>query len=115
MAIVMRITMMVITTIISTKVKPNWRLRRLTLLRPTLLRPWARATLVIRVCSPTAIFLRGLGVYVKHILPAPTLRGRVVLVATQTPCGGMRERVQRNAAQELEFLAVRTGQLHAFH
>src|SRR3984957_13194185 len=106
MAMVMRITMMVITTIISTKVKPNWRLRR----------PWARATFsVIRVRPAIAIFLRSLAVHVKHILAAKTLRSGVVLVATQAPFGAVRERVQWNAAQELELLAIRTVQLHALH
>src|SRR5580692_10465514 len=109
MAMVMRITMIVITTIISTKVKPAR-------FKPCFRRPWARATFsVIRICSPTAVFLCSLAVYIEHILPPKTLRRGVVLVAAQTPFGGVCERVHRNAAQELELLAIRTGQLHAFH
>src|SRR5579883_465597 len=113
----MMITMMVITTINSTKVKPRTPLR-------------ARATgvglansdgcrdcrlpLGIR-CSIGCLLLR-LAVHGEDVLAAPTGRCRVVLIAAQAPFPFAGEGIGRDAAEEADFLAVGVvGQFYAFH
>src|SRR2546426_134640 len=93
-----RITMIVITTMSSTKVKPRRR---------------RRLPLCIR--SSTGILIHGFAVDVKDTLAAPTLTLRVVLIAAHAPLGLPGERVQRNAAEEAHLLSIGPRQLHAFH
>src|ERR1019366_10629645 len=104
---VIRITMMVITTINSTKVKPRsrWMARR------------ARSFTRLPFCVGLSIgfLFLCLAVHVEHALAAPTKRLGVVLVAAHAPFGLARKRIRRDAAQEAHLLAVRARQFHAFH
>src|SRR6185437_16529294 len=97
MAIVTRITMMVLTTISSTNVKP----RRL---RP----------LPLRIGAAIGSLLGCLAIHIEYILTSPTGALGVVCVAAHAPLRGPREGVARNAAEEADFFAVRAIELLAF-
>src|SRR5204863_4113935 len=98
MAMVMSTTMIEITTVSSTNVKPRRR----------------RQFLPFRIGCAIARLLVSLGVDRKHILPAPAGRFGVVLIAAQAPFGLAGERVARDFAQQLDLLAVRAvGELDA--
>src|ERR1022692_546226 len=101
-AMVMRTTMMVITTISSTKVKPRSRFmaRR------------ARPSAGLPFCIGLSIgcLFGCLAVHIEYALAAPTQRLGVILIAAQAPFGLAGERIYRDAAQEAHLLAVRTGQ-----
>src|ERR1039458_1382919 len=99
MAIEMRMTMMVTTTIISTNVKPLRRLR-------------------LPLCIGRSIecLLLALGEYFEYRLAAPTLGLGVVLGAAHSPFEFVAERIAGDAAEEFQLHAVgvlREG--HAFH
>src|SRR5664279_1774003 len=113
MAMEIRITMIVITTISSTKVKPRTRLmaRRA---RP-FIRPATSGLRPFRIGGSIGCLLRCLAVHIEHTLAAPTERFGVVLVAAHTPFGLAGERIYRDAPQEAHFLPVRAGQFHTFH
>src|SRR5476649_3070094 len=104
MAIEIRITMMLTTTMISTKVKPR---RRFNLPR--------QFHLPLGVLSSIACLFSCFAVNVKDALAAPTRGLGVVLIAAHSPFGFAGERVHRNSPQKAHFLAVGPGQLHAFH
>src|ERR1035441_7694264 len=106
MAIEMMITMIVITTINSTKVKPRSRFQARA-------HPFTGLPFCIRL-SIGGLFLC-LAVHVEYALAAPALALGVVLVAAQTPFSLPGERIRRGAAQEAHLLAVRARQFHAFH
>src|SRR5579872_6214545 len=92
----MMITMMVITTISSTKVKPS---------RP----------LPLRIRRSIGCSLLCLAVNREDVLPAPIGGLRVVLIAAKAPFGLAGEGVERNGAEEADLLAVGViGQLDAF-
>src|ERR1035441_9725938 len=93
MAMVMRITMMVRTTINSTKVKP--RARR----NPDFTLP-LRIRRAIRACVVTFT------INVEDVLAAPTLGRGIVLVATHPPLGFPGERIARDVAEELHLGSV---------
>src|ERR1039457_3925638 len=100
MAIEMRMTMMVTTTIISTNVKPRRRWRRLPL------------------CIGRSIgcLLLALGEYFEYRLAAPALGLGVVLGAAHPPFELVGERIAGNAAQEFQLGAVGVlREFHAFH
>src|ERR1039457_4989660 len=100
MAIEMRMTMMVTTTIISTNVKPRRRWRRLPL------------------CIGRSIgcLLLALGEYFEYRLAAPTLGLGVVLGAAHSPFEFVGERIAGDAAEEFQLHAVGVlRQGHAFH
>src|ERR1039457_1684606 len=101
MATVIRSTMMVITTINSTKVKPRSLAKRHE--RP---RPKGRV-LPIGIWSPIRILVAGFGVDVEDVLAAPAGGLGVVLIAAHPPFVLIRERVDRDVAQELHHLTVR--------
>src|SRR5215469_10209393 len=103
MAIVMRMTMMAITTIISTKVKPR---------RPAASR---RNPLPIRIVGSIGRFLRCFAIHVEDVLSAPTLRFGVVLIAAQSPILAMSERIHGNAPQQIKLLAIGSGQFDAIY
>src|ERR1051326_6471291 len=107
-AIEMRITMIVMTTISSTKVNPRRDL-------PRHGRPKAGAKLPFRIIGSIGRLLRCLAIHIEHALPAPREALRIVLIAAQSPLGLAGERVHRNPSQEAHLLAVGTGQLDAFH
>src|SRR5438552_2231725 len=96
MAMEMRITMMVITTISSTKVKQ---------------RRDPRLPLGIR--SAIGSLFESLAIDVEHTLASPGLALRIVLIAAQSPFGLSRKRVDRDAAEEAHLLAFGPGELHA--
>src|SRR5271157_4647983 len=100
MAMVIRITMMLTTTINSTKVKPR---------RPR------RFTLPLRVWCAIGRFLRRFAVHGKDILAAPGGGLGVVGVAAHSPFLGAGEGIAWYAAQELYFLAIGAGELLPFH
>src|ERR1035441_8979562 len=104
---VMRMTMIVITTINSTKVKPR---RRCMACRA---RPFAGLPFCIGL-SIGCLFLC-LAVHVEYALAAPALALGVVLVATHAPFSLPGERIRWDAPQEANLLALRARQLHAFH
>src|SRR5215469_17115924 len=104
-AILIRITMIVITTIISTNVKPRRRRQSLP----------AFGFLPIGIIGAIARFLHCLAMYVEHVLPAPALRGGFVLVAAQRPLGGVRERIDWNLSQKIQLLPVGTWHLDSFY
>src|SRR5450756_2485469 len=106
-AMVIRITMIVITTINSTKVKPRSRCmaRRA--------RPFTG--LPFRIGLSIGCLILCLAVHVEYALAAPAQALGVVLVAAHAPFGLPRERIRRDAAQEAHLLAVRARQFHAFH
>src|ERR1019366_2874357 len=106
-AMVMRITMIVITTINSTKVKP----RRRFLAR----RARSFTGLPFRVGLSIGCLFLCLAVYVEYALAAPAQAFGVVLVAAHAPFGLPHERIRRDAAQEAHLLAVRARQFHTFH
>src|SRR5512146_241779 len=89
-AIEMRITMMVMTTMSSTNVKPAARRSR---------------DLPFGIRTPVWSFVRGFAVNVEDVLPAPTGGGRVVLIAEQTPFAFAGERIDRNPPQEFHLLS----------
>src|ERR1039457_671544 len=100
MAIEMRMTMMVTTTIISTNVKPRRRWRRLPL------------------CIGRSIgcLLLALGEYFEYRLAAPALGLGVVLGAAHPPFEFVGERIAGNAAQEFQLGAVGVlRESHAIH
>src|ERR1035441_2132213 len=100
MAIEMRMTMMVTTTIISTNVKPRRRWRRLPL------------------CIGRSIgcLLLALGEYFEYRLAAPALERGVVLSAAHPPFEFVGERIAGDAAQEFQLHAVGVlSELHALH
>src|ERR1035438_3940429 len=103
MAMLIRITIIVITTMSSTNVKPRSRARGAR--PPRFCLPYKE--LPIGIWFPIRVLVGGFGVDVKNILAAPTAGGRVVLIAAQSPLVLIGERVARNAAQELHQLAVR--------
>src|ERR1019366_10640059 len=100
MAMVIRTTMIVRTTISSTKVNP--RVRR----NPGF-------TLPLRIRSAIRPFSGGLTINVEDVLAAPTHRLGIVLVAPQPPFVLSGERVARNAAQELHLGSFGVVSLHA--
>src|SRR5271157_3727400 len=130
MAIEIRITIIVMTTISSTKVKPRRRAlwarksfhgpasgrltigRRLTIC-PTWPGPLPGLPLGVR--SSIGSLLGGLGVDVEDVLAAPTGGLGVVLIAAQSPVGLAGDRIARDVAQEAHLLAFGTRQLHALH
>src|SRR6516165_3119473 len=126
-AMLMMITMMVITTISSTNVKP----RRALWERPPGLREasasrtglaWRPAadlevcpTLPLRIGRAIGCLVLRLRVYGEHVLSTPTGGFRVVLIAAQAPFRLAGEWVLGNGAQEADLLAVGVvGELHAF-
>src|SRR5205823_1780978 len=99
-AIVIRITMMLITTISSTKVNPRRE----------------RESLPVCIGPPIRILVHGFGVYIEDVLAAPIVGGRIVLVAADSPLGSMGERIHRDATQELHDFAIRAlRQFHTLH
>src|ERR1035441_7603176 len=100
MAMVIRTTMIVRTTINSTKVKP--RARR----KPGF-------TLPLRIRSAIRPFFRGLTINVEDVLTAPTHGLGIVLVAPQPPFVLSGERIARETAQELHLSAFGVVSLHA--
>src|SRR5689334_18194483 len=109
----MRITMIVTTTISSTKVNPRmWR-------RP----PGLRTRQAGRPAPPLPLGIRSaigslicrLAIHVENTLSAPGETLGVILIAAQAPFGPAGERVDGNAAQETHLLSIGTGQLDAFH
>src|SRR5438128_370169 len=114
MAIVMRITMMLITTMSSTRVKPldPPSLPLMNFLRD---RVGRSMLLIFRIrCSIRRLLIR-LAVNIENILASPALRLRIVLIAAQAPLVSSGERIARDAPQELHDLAIRPRQLHALH
>src|ERR1039457_4570233 len=100
-AMVMRITMIVITTINSTKVKPRRRF----------LARRARSFTGLPFCvglSIGCLFLC-LAVHVEHALAAPAKRLGVVLVAAHAPFDLARKRIPGDAARKALLLAPRPG------
>src|SRR5580658_7750700 len=97
-AIVIRITMMVITTISSTKVKPS-----------------RRRLLVLGIRCSRGVFFGCLAIYIKHILASPTGGFGIVLVASHAPLRSAGKRVPGDLTQELHLFAVRSIQLLPFH
>src|SRR5208337_2987768 len=98
MAMLIRITMIVITTISSTKVKPR------------------RPLLPLRIGRSIGRFLVRLGVHIEYVLAAPTICCGIVLVAPHAPFGRVGERIVRNAAQQLDLLVVGgAADLHSIH
>src|SRR5450759_1946539 len=104
---VIRITMIVITTINSTKVKP--RSRRMA----RRARPFTGLPFCVGLSIGCLILC--LAVHVKHALAAPAQALGVVLVAAHAPFGLPGKGIRWDAAQEAHLLAVRAWQLHAFH
>src|ERR1700753_3945577 len=99
---VIRITMITITTISSTKVKPRKR-------RQAICLPFSIG-LTIR------IHISGFRKDVKDVLSAPGSGLGVVLIAVHTPVILAGEGVARDSAQELHLLAVGAlAQLHALY
>src|ERR1039458_9341852 len=100
MAMLIRITMIEITTISSTKLKPR--------------RFIARSPL--RISRSIGRLLVGLAIYIEHVLAAPTIPLGVVLVAAHAPLGCVGERVAWNAAQQFDLLVVGgAADLHSLH
>src|SRR4051794_19940496 len=119
MAMVIRMTTIVITTSSSTKVKPRrWR----STVRGRRGREAGRGEHASARPLPLGIrfaigrFLISLAVHRKHILAPPT-RGRgIILIAAKAPVVLPGKRVAGYFAQQLDLLAVGTiGDLHAFH
>src|ERR1041385_8813176 len=103
-AIVIRITMMVITTISSTKVKP--RTREIQARFPALAALRSRFGLPLGIRFAIGRLLIRLGIHCKHILSAPTGGSGVVLIAAQTPLVLAGERIAWDLAEQPDFLAV---------
>src|SRR5579871_6673124 len=101
MAMVIRMTIIVTTTISSTKVKPR--------------KPRRAVRLPGAVASPIGSLLGSFAVDVKDVLSAPTGGVRIVLIAAHAPLTLAGERIDRNPAQEAHFLIFRRGQLLAIH
>src|SRR5436305_9421397 len=87
-------TTIVMTTISSTKVKPRRRRHRLS------------GALPLGISFAIGSLLISLAVNRKHVLPAPTGRGGIVLVAAETPFRLAGERVARNFAQQLDHFPI---------
>src|SRR5438045_3208957 len=98
MAMLMRITMIVTTTISSTNVKP--RVRR-------------RLPFGIR-CSVRRL-VRRLAIDVEDALSSPGETLGVVLIAAQSPLRPPGERIHGDAAQEAHLLSIGARELDAFH
>src|SRR5580658_5321127 len=105
MAIEIRITMIAMTIISSTMVKPNSRRRSLS----------AARCLPVGVIGSIRRLFGGLGINVENVLPTPTVGGRVVLGAAHAPVGGVGEGILWNASQESDLLIHLALQLDAFH
>src|SRR5258708_14667486 len=70
----------------------------------------------LRVESSIARPFRALRVHVEYILPAPALRGRVVLFAAHAPLPRIGQRIDGDAPQKLDLLPFGALQkLHALH
>src|SRR5450755_1027778 len=93
-----RITMMVITTIISTKVKPR-----------------RRFSLPFCIGCSIGCLVAGLGIDVEDALAAPARGVRFVLIAAHSPLALTGERIHRNPPQEAHLLAVGAWKLHPIH
>src|SRR5215470_18073926 len=101
MAIVMSTTIIAITTINSTKVKPK---REAAERRDESRRgrhECLRHVLPLRIRRTIGSLLESLGIDIENILPAPTVGLRVVLVTAHTPLRRIGERVVRDAAQQV--------------
>src|SRR5690242_6066857 len=94
MAIVTRITMMVITTMSSTKVKPS------------LADLGVRPTLPLGICRAIGRLIAGFAIDVEDVLSTPARGLGVVLVAAQAPVFLLGEGVPRDPAEEADLLAV---------
>src|SRR5580704_13227349 len=94
-----RITMIAMTIISSTIVKPSWR---------------PRPRLPVGIVSAIRGLFRGLGVHIEDVLSAPTVGRGIVLGAAHAPVGGIGERVFGDAAQEADLLVHLAGELDAF-
>src|ERR1035438_357381 len=97
-----RITMIAMTIISSTMVKPNSRR-----LNP---RP-----LPVGVIGSIRRLVRALGINIEDVLPAPTVGGRVILGAAHAPVDGVGEGVLGDASQKSNFLVHLALQLDALH
>src|ERR1017187_10793532 len=104
-AMEIRITMIVTTTIISTKVNPRSRFMTR--------RAHPFTGLPFRIGLSIGCLVLCLAVHVEYALAAPALALRVILVATQAPVGLPGERIHRNAAQKAHLLAVRARQFRS--
>src|ERR1039457_3941598 len=100
-----RITMIAMTIISSTMVKPNSRGRNSS--------P-ARFLPVVVSCSIPRLF-RGLDINIEDVLPTPAIGGWVVLGAAHSPVGGVGEGVLGDSSQEPDLLIHLALQLDAFH
>src|ERR1035438_8803986 len=72
-------------------------------------------TLPLGVGFSIAVSLRGFAIDVVNVISAPGLRLDVVLHAAETPLFGFGERISRDEAQKLDFLAVGALRLDALH
>src|SRR5215471_14189478 len=99
MAMVIRMTMIVTTTISSTKVNPRRR--------------WA--ALPLSIWSPIRRLIGRLAVDVKYILTTPARGLGVVLIAAHSPIGVACKRVARNAAEQIDFLIFRAVEFDPVH
>src|SRR5579864_1748051 len=109
MAIVIRTTMMVMTTISSTKVNPRGTDQR------GLRSGCSPAGLPFGIGRAIGCLLVSLAVDVEHVLAAPTGGLGVVLVAAHTPFAVACKGIAGNPPQEMHFLVFGAGQLHALH
>src|SRR5581483_7169522 len=99
---VIRMTMMVTTTINSTKVKPR--------------RPRLNGRLPFAIASPIGSFLVGFTVHIEDVLAAPTLGIGIILIAAHAPFGFAGERIDGDAAEEPQLLVFgAVGHLHPLH
>src|SRR5215831_14101226 len=98
---VIRMTMMLITTISSTRVNPRAPFRRREPPRPP-------EALKFRIRCSIGCLLVGLAVNVENILAAKALCLRIVLIAAHAPLVLSGKRIARDAPQELHNLAVGT-------
>src|ERR1700722_5924369 len=98
MAIDTRITMIAMTIISSTMVKPD---------SPR------RIFLPVGIFRPIRRRLRALGVNVKNVLPAPAIGRRIVLRTAHAPVDRVSEGIFGDAPEESDFLVYLAGQLHS--
>src|SRR6516225_10172573 len=111
-AIVMSTTMMVMTTMSSTKVKPRSRGISRGCRSPGSREP-RLPLLPLGIRCTIGSLLVGLAIHIEDVLAAPTQGFGIVLITAHTPLRSAGERVAWDAPHQVDLLILGSGQLNA--
>src|ERR1700730_3865638 len=74
-----------------------------------------RRCLPLRIGCTIASLIKGVGIDVKHVLPAPGGGLGIVLHTALSPVPRVSHRIERNPTQEFDFLVNLVGDLDPLH